>query len=148
MPPRRKIQTNQELQERLDALEAGRKLKIVDLPIDALRRELRKEPQNPTEMLLPHSIGPDLLAGISNEFYIIGTGTIVFTGASIESSIATISHELGEVPGIVLPMTWDAGRHIKTFNYTDTTFQASAQTLQGDKPTETREFTWIAFRDK
>lgn len=60
MPPKGKIESNKELQERLDALE-NRKLKAGDLPMAALRRELAKEPQNPVETLLPHSIGPELL---------------------------------------------------------------------------------------
>jgi hypothetical protein len=50
--------TNRELTERLAALEA-RELKVKDLPIEALRRELAKEPQNPAEILLPHSISTE-----------------------------------------------------------------------------------------
>lgn len=62
MPHKGRVATNLELQERVEALESGRKLKIADLPLDALKRELRKEPQNPTELLLPRSINQGLLA--------------------------------------------------------------------------------------
>ena len=60
MPPKGKIQTNQELQERLDAWE-NRSLKVKDLPLAQLKNELRKELNNPTELILPKSIGPELL---------------------------------------------------------------------------------------
>ena len=39
-----------------------RKIKVSDLPLDQLRTRLNNEPQNPAEMILPNSIGPELLA--------------------------------------------------------------------------------------
>lgn len=53
--------TNSELDKRLKLLEDS-KISVKQLPMTELRKALAKEPQNPTDLLLPHSIGPELLS--------------------------------------------------------------------------------------
>lgn len=106
MPPKGKVATNQELQERIELLEAGRKLKIADLPMDALKRELRKEPQNPTELLLPGSIGPGLLTGLGAAVTYTKSfsATLGFTG----TTLITVTQSVMEIPraGTYFPIAY------------------------------------------
>lgn len=52
--------TIEDLEKRLKILEAS-KLTVKQLPMNELRKALAREPQNPNDTLLPHSIGASLL---------------------------------------------------------------------------------------
>lgn len=88
--------TNKQLTERLHALEA-KQLKVRDLPIQSLRRELAKEPQDPGATLLPHSVGPESLqSGLSFTFH----GAHTYTGGA---GLATTNSKLSAGPECVVP---------------------------------------------
>ncbi len=66
---------------RVRALEQ-REIKVKDLPVDALKREFNKQPINPVDMLLPHSIGTDLLKTTNTYIGYQVASNVLFVGSS------------------------------------------------------------------
>ena len=98
MPP-----NNEELAERLAALEA-KEIKVSDLPVASLRLALNAEPQNAGDILLPKSIGSDMLAPSVTSRFINAT------------SLAAVSVTLA-VPVSILNLEFPiAGTYLCGFN--------------------------------
>lgn len=88
--------TNSELDKRLKLLEDS-KISVKQLPMTELRKALAKEPQNPTDLLLPHSIGPELLKGGTSGFYRQAVSTYP-AGSTLATSLSGLPGNVIEVP--------------------------------------------------
>lgn len=150
-----------DLEGRLAKLEK-KKIEVKDLPVKSLQAALAKVTfgQNPTDLLLPNSVGNDLIAdevlepfikpadslqtGIKIDF---GRVTLLFAASSLSEPLL-VAHELETIPIAVVATSWNAPSGPKvpkcnSFAHGKSTFAINADLDEAH--TGGIDITWIAI---
>lgn len=108
MPLKKDDPTYKEIDERLKTLEEG-KISVKNLPINDLRRVLNKAPQDPGQLILPHSIGPDLLkSGVQSSVTTLAmTGTFKPLTEATFTVIPGMSYETPSFGSYLITCSFD-----------------------------------------
>jgi len=136
-----------ELRDRVEKLEK-QEIQVADLPINAIRRALRKEPEDPIQTFMPGSVNAELL----HPDLIVASGEeLAVWNASAISAVVDIAYDLEYTPKIFMQVYGtEGGTALYTpivINGSVTEKTAKVLIRANSVVTQTTPFTWFAVKE-